>query len=112
MFRIIVFSIFILISSSIFAQITFTEVMFDSPPAYNENHDEFVEIFNLSFTDSLYITGWQFSDSSASDYILPVNADSLLAPRSFAVILDGSYFGNSTVCKRIIPDTIRNMYFF
>lgn len=44
------------------AQITFTEVMNDV--ATNENHDEFVEIFNLSVTDTIDITGWHFSDSS------------------------------------------------
>ena len=90
--------------ASVSAQITFSEIMFDV--STNESHDEFVEIFNLSYSDTLDITGWLFSDSSGVDDILPAYGNSKLAPRSFAVILDGSYFGNSTVYDSIIPPDV------
>ena len=90
--------------SVVFAQVTFTEIMFDV--ATDENHDEFVEIYNLSLTDSIDVTGWQFSDSSGIDQILPHRNGSKIPPRSFAVILDGSYFGNSAVYEGLIPDSI------
>jgi len=89
---------------SLFSQISFSEVMFDV--SSNESHDEFIEIFNLSYLDSLDITGWLFSDSSGVDEILPTNNKTKIAPRSFAVILDGSYFGNSTVYDTIIPPSV------
>ena len=87
-----------------FSQITFSEIMYDVNT--NENHDEYVEIFNLSFFDSLDIFGWQFSDSTGVDQILSTNEKTKIAPRSFAVILDGSYFGNSTVYDTIIPPNV------
>jgi hypothetical protein len=88
----------------LFSQITFSEIMYDV--STDESHDEFVEIFNLSTTDSVDITGWQFSDSSGVDEIIAANGKTTLAPRSFAVILDGSYFGNSTVYDSIIPPNV------
>ena len=86
------------------SQITFSEIMFDV--STTESHDEFLEIYNLSYTDSLDVTGWQFSDSSGTDDIIFTNGNTKLAPRSFAVILDGSYFGNSTVYDTIIPQSV------
>ncbi len=97
--------LFVLLPSFLFAQVTFSEIMYDV--STNENHDEFVEIFNLSETDSIDITGWVFSDSSGHDRILPHRGGTRLAPRRFAVILDGSYFGNSTTYDSIIaPDVL------
>jgi len=93
-------------TSTLFAQITFSEIMYDVSSGYDESHDEFVEIFNLSTTDTLDISGWLFSDSTSSDEIIPAFGNSKLAPRSFAVILDGSYFGNSTVYDSIIPPDV------
>jgi hypothetical protein len=90
--------------SLVFAQVTFSEIMFDV--ATDENHDEFVEIFNLSFTDSLDFTGWQFSDSLGVDQIIPYRHGHKVPPRSFAVILDGSYSGNSLTYETIIPDSV------
>ncbi len=104
MLKIVIFIILILISSTTFAQITFSEIMFDV--STSEYHDEYVEIFNLSLSDTLDITGWQFSDSVGVDEIIPVNGNFKLAPQSFAVILDGSYFGNSTVYDTIIPPDV------
>jgi hypothetical protein len=90
--------------SIVFAQITFSEIMFDV--ATDENHDEFVEIYNLSYSDSVDITGWQFSDSSGIDQILPYRNGNKIPPRSFALILDGSYFNNSSTYENIIPDSV------
>jgi hypothetical protein len=93
----------ILVRSSI-AQITFSEVMYDV--ATNEYHDEFIEIFNLSYLDSIDCTGWTFSDSSGIDLILPHRPVSKIAPRNFALILDGSYFQNSTTYDSLLTDSL------
>jgi hypothetical protein len=81
-------------------QITFSEVMYDV--AANEYHDEFVELFNLSETDSAEVSGWQFGDGTGTDAIIPVYGPARIPPRSFALILDGSYFENSTLYDSVI----------
>ncbi len=86
------------------AQITFSEIMFDV--ATNEYHDEFIEIFNCSYSDSVDIGGFQFSDSAGVDNILPFRGGKKIPPRSFAIILDGSYLENSSVYDQIIPDSV------
>jgi hypothetical protein len=95
---------YIFAHSLAFGQITFSEIMFDV--ATDENHDEFVELYNLSGTDSIDITGWQFSDSSGIDMILPYRNGTKIPPHSFAVILDGSYFLNSSSYDKIIPASV------
>jgi hypothetical protein len=100
----LIISVTFILKTATNAQITFSEIMFDV--STNEYHDEFVELFNLSQTDSIDITSWQFSDSSGSDVILPLRGGAKIPPRSFAVILDGSYSGNSTSYDSIIPDTV------
>ena len=72
------------------AQVTFTEVMFDLEGA--DYHDEFIEVYNLSTTDSVNFTGWYLSDSTNIDRLTEAGEGISLAPLSFAVILDGSYF--------------------
>jgi archaellum component FlaF (FlaF/FlaG flagellin family) len=90
--------------SLVFAQITFSEIMFDV--ATDENHDEFIELFNLSSSDSVDLTGWQFSDSAGTDQIIAYRNGTKIPPRSFAVILDGSYITNSTSYDTVIPDSV------
>lgn len=86
------------------SQVTFSEIMFDV--ATNEYHDEYIEIYNLSYSDSMDITGWVFSDSSGTDYLLPTGRGNKIPPRSFALILDGSYFSNSSTYDMVMPDTV------
>lgn len=92
----------IFLFSPLMAQITFTEVMYD--PATNEFHDEYVEIYNLS-SETIDLTGWQFSDSSDFDMLIDAGSGMLLSAGQYAVILDGSYFGNSTTYDGVIPDS-------
>jgi hypothetical protein len=86
------------------AQITFSEIMFDV--STNEYHDEFIEIFNLSYIDSVDISGWSFSDGSGVDDILPHRGGTKIPPRRFALILDGSYFENSMTYDSLLSDTL------
>jgi len=86
---------------SLHAQVVLSEVMYD--PAGSEFHEEFIEIFNLSSTHSVDLKGWRFSDGSDSDLIVAVDRGLILQPGQFAVILDASYFDNSTAYDEIIP---------
>ncbi len=79
-----------------------SEIMFD--PLGNEAHDEFVEFYNTSETDSIDLAGWQLSDGAGFDAIEAVASGLILQPGQFAVILDGSYFGNSTAYDGLIPE--------
>jgi hypothetical protein len=85
------------------AQITFTEVMYDvDGPDYN---DEFIEIYNLSEIDSVDLTGWYLSDSTNFDGLVSAGEGMKISPNNYAVILDGSYFENSTIYDDVIPDS-------
>ena len=86
------------------ATVTFSEIMFDA--ATNESHDEFIELFNLSYDDSFSVEGWEFSDSSGTDRIVPVTGLGEIPPRHFAVILDKSYFENSSAYRDVLPDSV------
>jgi len=102
------FFIFYLVISlyipNLWSQITFSEIMYDV--ATNEYHDEFIEIFNQSGLDSLNITGWTFSDSSGIDKIFPHRGGKRIPPRSFAIILDGSYIINSSTYDTLLADSL------
>ena len=89
---------------NVLSQITFSEVMYDV--ATNEYHDEFIEIFNQSHQDSIKVQGWTFSDSSGIDNILVEGGGQKIAPRHFALLLDGSYFNNSTTYDTLITDSL------
>ncbi len=81
-------------------QLTFSEVMFD--PATDENHDEYVEIHNLSITDSANLSGYRFSDGTGTDQLLPMGKNYKLPPGGFAVLLDGSYPENSVTYDSVL----------
>lgn len=96
------FFLSILFAFPVNAQIVLSEIMFD--PLGSESHEEFVEIVNLSDHD-VDVSGWQISDGTRSDFILPHQNGSILAPGQFAVIFDPSYFENSTVYDSLVPPT-------
>ncbi len=84
------------------AQVVINEVMFDVPGA--DYHDEFVELYNCA-DSSVNLQGWQFSDSSGTDNIVDAGYGLILKPGQYAVLLDGSYFSNSTTYDSLIPDS-------
>lgn len=86
--------------SSLRAQIILSEVMFDADTL--EQHNEFVEIYNPG-SDAVNLAQWQIGDSLELDQILDTGQGNILAPQQYAVILDGSYFGNSTTYDTLIP---------
>ncbi len=83
------------------AQVILSEVMYN--PRGNENHNEFVELFNSSLTDSISLAGWRIGDQTATDDIVAWQAGLLLRPQQFAVILDPTYFTSSTQYQALLP---------
>jgi hypothetical protein len=82
------------------AQIIVSEIMFDADTL--ENHNEYVEIYNVS-TEGVDLTNWMIGDDQELDLIFDSGYGLLLQPNQFAVILDASYFLNSTIYDSIIP---------
>ncbi|MBN2366213.1 MAG: lamin tail domain-containing protein, partial [Calditrichaeota bacterium] len=74
--------------------------MFD--PDTLENHNEFVEIFN-SGNSVANLRGWQIGDDNELDYIQDTGSGLMLAPGQYGVILDASYFANSTSYDNLLP---------
>jgi hypothetical protein len=83
------------------SQVVLSEVMFDA--SGSEAHDEFVEIYNSSDAE-VDLTGWQLSDGTGFDTIIEVDQGFILQPGQFGLILDGSYFDNSTAYNHLIPE--------
>ncbi|MDZ7333979.1 MAG: lamin tail domain-containing protein [candidate division KSB1 bacterium] len=83
------------------SQIVLSEVMFD--PVGADYYDEFIEIFNLSYSDTVDLNGWKISDGSDVDQIVSVQHGLELPPRRFGIILDSGYFGNSSRYDQLIP---------
>ena len=105
----ILFLIFVQLLSS---QIIITEVMFDvytDPdivPAGSEYHDEFVEIYNNS-NIIIDLSGWMLSDNDETEILIEYhdNEDMILFPHQYCVVMDSSYYLNSTYYEELIPDS-------
>ncbi len=83
------------------SQIILSEIMFD--PAGSEYYNEFIEIYNISPTDTIDLSGWQISDSVDVDFIIFYEMGSKLKPQQYAIILDPGYFENSSQYENLIP---------
>ena len=80
--------------------ITFSEVMFRPSKA----NSEFIEIFNLSKTDTVDLLNFKIKyQNSTVDIIDSTNQNTLLFPQSFAVIFEGDYDINNGVYTALVP---------
>jgi hypothetical protein len=82
-------------------QVILTEVMFDADTL--ESHNEFVEIYNLG-EQSVSLEQWWLGDGSEFDLLIDAGFGLILHPQQFALILDPSYFENSTTYDSLIPE--------
>ena len=85
------------------SQVILSEIMFN--PQGNERYDEFVELYNCSDTESFDLQGWLLSDGSKFNLLLPYDADAILSPQQFALILVPNYFEHSRSYDSEIPDS-------
>ena len=83
------------------SSVVLSEVMFD--PLGSEFYDEFIEIYNISPTDSVDLSGWKVGDEESWDRIVSAGEGTLLAPGQFGLILDSGYWGHSTSYDSLIP---------
>lgn len=94
--------LFLVLGTEVYSQVVLSEIMFDA--AGNEAHDEFVEIYNRSESVPADLSGWRISDSADFDTIVGVNQGVVLQPGQFGIILDASYFDNSTAYTDRLPE--------
>ena len=91
----------LLTASSVCSHVVLSEIMYN--PEETERYNEFVEVFNLSETESVDLTGWMITDGSASDVLQPVTDSAILPPRTFGLILSPKYFKESQLYDNDIP---------
>ena len=93
--------------------IVLNEIMFDA--AGSEAHDEYVEVLHIGRTGTVDLKGWRIGDGEETDAIVDVRGGTLLKPGQFGLILDSSYFGNSTtydpIPKEVLLLTIEDRAF-
>ncbi len=100
----LLFLFFIFSLQLVFAQadtsLTFTEIMFNPQSGNNE----FIEIYNLSETESIDLNGYKFIYSTSNaDELISAGSGTLLQPNSFAVIFEGDYDFISGIYNNLIP---------
>lgn len=85
--------------------ITFTEVMFYAPSGNNE----FIELFNLSYTTPANLSGWAIKYyTSNPDTIVNAGFGTVLPPRSYAIIFEGDYSLDTGIyAGRVPPEALK-----
>jgi len=89
-----------LISFRAVGQVILTEVMFDADTL--ESHNEFVEFYNAG-QEAISLEQWQLGDGTEFDFLIDAGYGLTLDPQQFALVLDPSYFENSTTYDTLIP---------
>lgn len=80
--------------------LTFSEIMFKPAKA----NSEFIELFNLSYTDTIDIADMKIKyHTSSPDLIDTNNISFLIPPRSYAVIFEGDYNLTGGIYAGLVP---------
>ena len=77
-----------------------TEIMFIPQSGNNE----FIEIYNLSETDSFDLNGYKFKYyTSNTDVFIDAGFGTILSPQSYAVVFEGDYDINAGIYSGLVP---------
>ncbi|MFQ6613948.1 MAG: lamin tail domain-containing protein, partial [Fidelibacterota bacterium] len=96
--------IWIIVFGLLRGQVVITEVMYNL--AGTDSPNEYVELFNLSATDSLDLHGFTIRDRAGADALVDSGYGLVLAPRQYALILEGDYSFSDGLYHEIIPDSV------
>ncbi|MDP6685190.1 MAG: lamin tail domain-containing protein [Candidatus Marinimicrobia bacterium] len=83
-------------------QIVITEIMYNLEGSDSPN--EFVELFNISHLDTLDLSGWRIRDIYSEDTLEDSGFGLSIAPRNFALIMEGDYQLESGQYSAVIPE--------
>ncbi len=90
--------------------VIFSEIMFNPVTTFSNN--EFIELFNTSYTDTMNLSGWKIRyATSTPDNISNAGFGLKLAPRQFAVIFEADYTGGYTVPAKSLVLKIHDNFF-
>ena len=95
------FTIFFFCYSQLYAQILFTEILYDLPGPDSPN--EFVEIYNPSITDTIHLDGWTIKDRLYTDTLEDSGDGLSIPPNGYGLILEGDYDLSNGIYQAIIP---------
>ncbi|MBT3216855.1 MAG: lamin tail domain-containing protein [Candidatus Marinimicrobia bacterium] len=93
-------TIYFLVSFSC-AQVIMTEIMYDLVGTDSPN--EFVELFNLSQTDTADLSGYSIMDKSSEDALVDSGFGISIPPQSYAIIFEGDYSLTNGIYADSIP---------
>ncbi|MBL7014012.1 MAG: lamin tail domain-containing protein [Candidatus Marinimicrobia bacterium] len=96
------FTSFFFFYSQSFAQILFTEILYDLPGSDSPN--EFVEIFNPSLTDTVHLDGWTIVDRLYTDTLEDSGDGLSIPPNGYGLIMEGDYDITNGIYQNIIPE--------
>jgi len=88
---------------SLHAQAVISEIMYN--PEEDETLNEFIEIVNMSPTDTLDITGWTIQDKSGFDAIEESGFGLKIAPGGYGILFGSDYSIEEGIYQDIIPST-------
>ena len=90
--------------SSVFlrSQIIITEIIYDL--VGSESPNEFVELFNISDSDTIDLTGWQIRDKSSSDALVDSGWGLILLPMQYGIIFEGDYIFQNGIYADHLPN--------
>lgn len=83
-------------------QIILTEIMYNLEGSDSPN--EFVELFNISHVDTVDLSGWRIRDIYSEDTLEDSGYGFKIAPRHFALIMEGDYPIESGLYSSVIPE--------
>jgi len=80
--------------------LTFSEVMFRP----TESNGEYIEIYNISTTDTVDLATYRFKYyTSALDILVAFQGGTKLAPGKFALVIENDYDWNNGIYKTLVP---------
>ncbi len=93
--------IFFLLSMPLSAQVVITEIMYNLPGTDSPN--EFVELYNLSATDTVNFTGWTICDAYSCDDLMDFGRGMLLPPQTYGLVMESDYDTTNGIYHILIP---------
>ena len=102
--------IILLCSYFIFPQADTTLILSEIMFIPSSGNNEFIEIFNLSETESIDLSGYKFKYYTATpDIFTDAGFGTILPPRSYAVVFEGDYDITTGIYAGLIPSQCINI---
>lgn len=99
-----ILSFILFCSSIILAQTDTTLILSEIMFTPQTGNNEFIEIFNLSETESIDLNGYKFKYyTTTPDVLIDAGFGTILLPRSYAVVFEGDYDISTGIYSGLVP---------